>query len=522
MREFSITIEKEIGRGLRPEVRATRGSGYLIECRNLMCGEYGLENVVIPTDPFLGQLVNYPHPQIVRWPRHTYLLGETTISEVSTSAVPWVASLLTTYDAFSPLQEKDPLPGGVWHLAQFQDSFYLFNGSSVIFRTGLDKLVSQPVKTYVQDQVTIKTGCEFKGRIITGGFDPANIWNSEWATRFADWAAQLDEPFSNAFSDIGQNWVMWSSIGGGDFPLWLFYPNEGYEYTLEADELLEERILRNEFGWMPMPFSGMVQAIFPLERNVVVYGENGIAVLTQVSGGGDVPPTFGAEQILDVGISQRGCVAGNRNQHFFIDSRGDLWIIEKNLSLRKLGYREYLAPLLGEDVRMSYISQGPYLYISSDSYSFILSNYGLTEHNRSVTSAYLVDGGVIGLSKAQTGDAAELVTNEFDMSSRSIKTVTQVLVNAKAAGLVEVCVYFRYDKGPGWTQGPWMELNKEGVARVQESGTDFRIGIRSAVALDFVIDYIQVSYQLSDRRYQRGPYVDSDAAGPGGRGLGLL
>lgn len=513
MKEAAFDITKELYQGLRPDVRDGRKSNYLVDLFNLVPTIRGLEPWEKPIDPFVGTVISWPFPQLIRGDHMTFRLTGTTIAEVNESVVPWTSAAISTFDPAIPANAKAITAGGVWHLADFMNSWYLFNGSCVVFRTGLDLLNEDSVKTYVQDAVTITTGCEFKGRTILGGFDPANFWQTALSNIFDTWGDEVAESIGRSIQDIGPNWVAWSSIGGGDLPFLLFHP-AGYTYNFapSASRLLDI-FRRNEAGWMPMPFQGRVLCIKPLGDRVIVYGEDGIVALTPTGGGGGVPPTFGRDKIAPIGIPQRGAVGGDKTAHVFVDTEGDLWRLTGQ-GIQRLGYKEYLSTLLDEEIVVSMDTKRRRFFIGSNTNGFVLDN-GLGKVKTSITSCDFVQGGLVGYTNDFGLDTATILTNEFDVSIRGIKTITYVLVNAVSAFLLECRVWYRFEKDAAWAQGDWVPFNAEGAARVQTSGVDFRVEIRGADYTDLYLDYIQVAFQVSDKRFHRHPYIDTPASRQG-------
>lgn len=509
MREFLFDITIEQVNGIRQKERAGRKSGYLVDLYNLIPTTDGLIPWERPIDPFAGTVVDWPFPQLIRGKQITLLAAEASISEVSESSVPWTSTPITLYDAFNPAVEKAITPGGVWHFVDLYNAWYAFNGNCTIWRGGLDLLNEQAVKTYVQDQVTITTGCEHKGRVITGGFDNANFWNADLQAIFNTWLSEIPGNIGRSIQDIGQNWVAWSTIGGGDFPFILFHP-DGYGYNFEASaERLLNIFRRNEAGWMPMPFQGRVLAIKPIgDKDVVVYGEDGVAILTFDPGrGSGVPPTYGVRKVSDSGLAQRGAVAGNLSGHIYIDTSGTLRRVTAE-GVAEVGYRQEFSPLLDSTLVITHDTHNKRFYISHDNGGYVLES-GLGRTKSQITSCEYAAGGVLGISFDTGTDEASLITNEFDMSIRDIKTLTTIFANVRSAALVEVRIHYRYGADDDWAQGPWIELTKEGYARPQISGVDFRVEVRGADYTDFILDYIQVGYQISSKRFNRAPYVDT-------------
>lgn len=524
MREHFFLLLPTPPVGLRPRVRAVRRDvEYLTQAKNVRASQFGIEAYSPATDPFGGAIATtFPFPQYHRGMGRSLLFGETSISDVDESGVPWLASAIQTYDPEDVYVTKAIPAGGEWHIADLPEAFYAFNGNCVVFKTGLEKLDNRPEKVFVQDSVTINTGCAFRGRIITGGFDPTNIWNLFWQGIFQDWQDKLVEHnLGWDLNDIGQNWVMWSSIGGSDFPLWLFFPPQyhGYESAPTADRLLE-RMLRNELGWMPMPFQGQVHRVLPLRNSVIVYGDDGIVALRPIVAGvgNEMPATFGTQHVSHVGIPGRSYAFGFDDMHVFIDHTGALWQINGELQVAKLGYEEFLYDLLGVNTRITYDPQQQEFRLCSSTDGFLLNGQGLFQHHQRVVSGTHEAGGFIGTFENDAApDATEaiVVTQPFDMTTTGLKMVTFIGVDARYSGTLHVAVDYRYHRNDAWSRTPWIPVNKELNVRAAVTALEFRIAIRASSYTDFELDRISVGWQRDDKRTVRGADADPSFTGAG-------
>ncbi len=214
------------------------------------------------------------------------------------------------------------------------------------------------------------------------------------------------------------NWIWWSQIGGGDL-MQFFLPETvtigideaagisgvgGYD---ESNPLHLAHARRVSAGFMPMDWQGTVQNTQPMEDIVIVYGTDGVSAVRAYQ---EPVPTFGlTENLLRVGIASRSAVGGDRQRQVFLDTRGVLWMIGGDLSLQRLGYREYFSQMLGNEVTISYEPGERVFYISDTNVSFALNENGLCEWPQRVTSVFQIDGDAAGIFEDHLGD--ESVTN---------------------------------------------------------------------------------------------------------------
>lgn len=526
MRQFTFELLPTPPLGLRPDVRAVRREQYLVEAMNVRPTEFGIEDYVPVIEPVGGTSISFPFPQIIRLSDVTYaLLTNGVLNSYDDTTNPW-SSLGSTsiYQYDDPSSIATPTsPTEQFHVADLGDAFYWFSPQRTIFKPSMETFAGMPQKIFQQSDVTINSGCFHKGRVVLGGFDNTDFWNEFWQGVFAEWQASIyDLRVETGFDDVGANWVFWSSIGGGDFPLWLFYP-ELYCSSAMAPtaERLIERLKRNELGFMQMPFKGTVLTVKPLAEHVVVYGDQGIGVLTFTRGIQEMPPTYGFRLLSRVGIVARDAVGGTDNVHIFIDKTGDLWQLTADLSLTKLGYREYIFDLLGGDITFVYNEQEAEFQISGDFtagvYGFTLRSQGLSQNYQRVCSgARYIEGGMVGWSDDDTDPAglqARIVTSPFDMSTTELKTITEIGADVRSTDDVYVAIDYKYSRNDAWSRGPWHLLNKERNARVQVAGLEFRVVLRCAAFAGFELDHLQVHWQRDDKRVTRGPNVDPSVTG---------
>jgi len=520
MREQTLVLSDGIRKGLRPDDRIGRSTEFLSESFNVKPRLFGLEAFEPITDPFNGgESISFPFPQLFRGKGRTLLAFSTALKSVNESPNPWTASAITTYDAYDLNSTKAIPSGGPWHFADAQGSWFLFNGSCVVFEYNYFDMNSLTNKVLVQNEVTIKTGTYNRGRFILGGFDEGDFWRDEWNTILERWRLTVGEPLGITAGEIGSNWIMWSSIGGGDFPIWLFYPEQamqgpispargdGYEEGITTNLLLE-RMRRNEFGMMPMPWQGTVLSIKPLGNNLIVYGDEGITALVPVA---EPVPTFGMRHIASTGIASRGAVGGDDSGHVFVDSDGSLWTISSDMSIKRMGYREFFYPMLGNDIVISKEPEEYEYYISDGTDSYVLTSSGLGECYQLITSVEFVGGGAVGMfdtvdSGGSPDTSGRIVTDILDFSIRGIKTITSLNLGVSAG--VEVALDYRYQSSDSWTRTPFVSTNKEGNAVLRVSALEFRVVIQDDSYLNLdELDYIQVKWQASDKRNIRGGYV---------------
>ncbi len=496
--------------GLRQTKDIGKNQPFMDTCKFAKPTEFGVIEDTGVTSPFsVNQFDAFPVPQLIRGKGVTLLASDIHIKEIDESD--WsVGTAVPTFDIYDELQSKEITAGDVWQIADFYNVFFLFNGSCMVVKTNIKGMFGGADRYLVQDEVTVQTGCDFKGRLIMAGFNPDDYWSSAWRSVWEQWQGKFPYGMS-ANMDIGENFIMWSSIGGGD-TLNLFLPEHAIKGVLAEDETTEHMFLdmweRGELGFMPLPWQGTVRVVKPLGNGVVAYGENGVAALPAVT----APiSTFGMMQIARFGIPHRGAVGGDENRHIFIDEAGTLWSLDADYKLENLGYDEYLIDLVGQDIIITMGEQEGDFYISGEDFdgnmlNFIYTATGLARSPHQVTSGYFTGGDFIGVSDTDEDTEVMLVTGELDFKYRDLKTITTIELGLDIDSSVEVHVatYYKYDTDLEYSLSEWILVNNEGFARIQMTAHDFKICIKLSNYINFKLSYANVKWQTSGRRTVRG------------------
>lgn len=528
MREFSNIIADDLVAGLRRDERLRRGTPFLLDCLNLKAFEHGLKPFEPVQDPFYGSVgVSFPFPQLFDGKSIALLAYKNKVEVVDKSVIPWQTQRLPIIDRSGGITSF--MVSNPWTFVDLDSSWYLFNDGVVIVNDGSDKLNKKGLRAYCFKDVSIKTGDFNNGRIVFGGFEKGKVWNAEWQQIFGNIAEELGTLSNLNFDDVGESHIMWSSIGGGDFPMWLFFPGRSmygnFDNVLPSasygvgefkKSMLYDVIRRNQFGFMKMPFDGKVMAIKSLGRRLMVYGENGIVGMFPSGGDTDIS-TYGMIHLSRTGIPDRSYVGGDDNQHIFIDSEGSMWSISGEFNLQRLGYREYISHNVGQPaaiVKNTYQRYKEY-YISFPDESFILTNNGLTRHEQRISSITFSDGGFVGPVKPITNKEALVVSNQMDFGVRGIKTVTSVNLSFQGGDKVYAAIDYRYNTSEQFKRTPFVLTNAEGNAVIRAAGLDFRVVVKAKDFKTFELDYLQVKWQSSDKRHIRGTYANPSLAGAG-------
>lgn len=407
--------------GLPPESGMMRSAPYMKTCSGLRPTKWGglqnhRHNAASQTLPdaaitSLGLELAYPFPhlcQILGDPGQNFFLYGINASSpdkpllISVAADGSSAATISTknwteFVAGGTPSAKDIELGADLSTVDFQGFYMLMNGISTIFKTGASN------DWFVQDAVTISCGCEHnKGRVLLAGFDPTDCYAlADWPTYLS--GKNVDLPadiLALADSGMDENWVWWSSIGGGD-SLMLFDLNSMIYGTFDAardrsyteeDPYWQELWMRNQMGAMPMPWIGAVEMLLPMgPGRVVVYGA-GVSCMLAVSspistyGLQGQPSKLGGIGMASSEVS-RTCAAGYEDIHVMIGNDDNLWALtpsQTGIQAQRLGFESQIADLTNP--RIDYLASDEQFVISSATKAFVLDrDFKLSESHHPVS-----------------------------------------------------------------------------------------------------------------------------------------
>lgn len=267
---------------------------------------------------------------------------------------------------------------------------------------------------------------------------------------------------------IRQNWVKWSDIGNLDF-------------TIGITNIAGER---------PMEWSGVVYEIRKLGNNLVIYGANGISIMTPH----DV--SFGLSELSPIGLKGRFAIDGTELVHFFINSLGDLYKYDSKLT--NLGYREFLISL--EDPIINLDPSTDLLYICDGNlgfvYSTVTNSFGKGPVN--ITGiGYRDRTSYIAAPESVSIPAFEVWTDILDMGTRYAKVIYSIGFGTDVLEDLEASIEFRVDKRAAFIRIPWVPVNPHGIAYITCHGIEFRIGVRTATYTYLELDTITIDGRIT-------------------------
>ncbi len=469
MKEFSFKIDGKALNGLRVHHNNARNSGGLVGCVNLLPTESGLLAYEAATSLFdnayLFDLLpprEWPFPQMHHGPVWNLLCFQTKIYSIDITTDPWNTTLIYNFGT-QPLWDEN----NTWQVADFHDMVVLVNGLVMLWYNP-DTTVWETISGSTTRPV-MGTVCNYRGQLIGGNF-------------------------IESFHDTDSSFVGWSKIGSFDM-----LPDEW-----------------NTSGYKPMPFTGVVKRVVPLDKYIIVYGEGGIVALAP----GEM--TFGHKVLAKYGVMSRDAVYGDDEQHVFIDENGWLCRLSGELKIERLGYQEYFEDMdaVLDFPIITYNSNENRYHISagdSDD-NYVLTSSGLCTSKQSIISGEYIQGDFVG-NILISEDLEELnynqsyvITDTYDMGYRAQKTIEAIEVSYDSnydeddddTTLCVVAIIYKLKANGGWNVSPSALCNNEGVARIPCAGVEFRFLITFSDYTKINLDYIDIKYKATDRRFTRG------------------
>ena len=301
--------------------------------------------------------------------------------------------------------------------------------------------------------------------------------------------------------NMNGNYVAWTHIGSED-AVWPFMPwraIEGAHGTHTRDDPLWLQLaMRGDSGHQVMQWPGEVMAVAPIGRNAIVYGTGGVTAMYTVV---DPLSTYGFVEILGRGVTDRGAVGVAPNRHVFIDSDGVLWQVTGDLELQRLGYQEFLAPLLQDQISIVYDSFEDDFYISSGSESFVLTPSGLSKSPWQYCSIVDADGRQLGVYKAVADQSFMLVTQAMDMGTTEIKTIRSVELHGDMVNNLRASISYRITE-QAYTNSPWKLVDRGRFAHLNVPAKEFKVRLATASGTnlhDLALQSVSVHWSIGER-----------------------
>lgn len=508
---------------MRRDVRMPRGALACVEMRNLKPTDMGARSPEILSYPITTPVYSqdWPYPQLMRAENTIFFYDGSELRTVNESD--WVTSVVTLRQVDDPTSAASLVAGGgTVHLASFSESYFITDGVNLIVKT--------PAYTnalvFVNTVLRCSTVHKFDDRLFIGGIQGTYLTSSRWTTLYDLWRKSRDgEVFTASDETVDTDYVIYSDEAGGDVET----PFEAIKAALGAEVsdadfgplfevLLSDAIQEGRIGLIPCRFTGPILSLKSLGDNLIAYGQRGVSILTKNTTGG-----YAETPVEMRGIASRGAVGGDDSEHIIIDTDGDLWRFGSQ-GRSHLGYKEYIGSLTIADAVVTFDQHFRDFWISDGVDSYILTKWGLggpvsllpSSLVRSYNSATL-----IGTSPAIDFDVTVTPPTDLDSTDRDIvlirtipldfgqrgqKHITGVQIASGGIRDARATVHYRYvQSAAAFTRRAQSKVTTAGFGRIDVNLLDGMIevlGVAPTQTAEY--DYVEVRYQIDDRRHVRG------------------
>lgn len=490
MREFALPLTDALVNGLRPRADLPDTAPYLRSVANMRLSEVGAQ----PLTFALGAVASATPYLLPNAPSIAFFGGQAYSFDVAFGTLT-ALPLLTVRGAGS-----GAMAGSV-HMAGNDKSWVMSCASQVLLcqagsfarAGGLVWEDTTPVFTSV---------VEHKSRMVCAGFssNPLPFEVLALANKARADAGMITEAEDNSWP----SYVLWGSVGGGDFPFWFYDPP-----VLSSDEWLEN-LQAGEWGTISVPEAGTIVGLGVFGDFILVQGVKKCVILRAFAGGDNIAPGYGIFKVLPVTGSGVSCQVSGVGL-VFEDRAGKLYLMNGEGQVGQLYFGRDVLP--GGPTRMYLGAKDGELYVCRGTRTMLLSLVG----ERPNASVGTVNGGPVYHTG---GDFAFLLTAAQNVTEYHIETHfvapmsdgEQSLNGVQLSGFrpgtssVWVRLWAEYADGVLRASAP-IRVNAEGRATGRVVGRRYVIKVYSATP--FSVAAMTALFQLGDRRHNRSVNVNS-------------
>lgn len=388
MKEFHSDQSEQFQRGLRPQDTDRVDAGFLLTCTGMRPINTGLASPRFVTRYTHAAADAWPFPQMFQGSNGTKYVRPTRIGPIDETDIDFdsfyvVRDGQTTY---ATIAAKVFSLVGPSTFIDFERNWFIINKKVMFF-----SIPAFGSSNMAVDHFVVRAGCRFDNRLVLAGMDnrdgeTALFSTTDWLKVWNQWLIHTDEPTYSS-QVISNNFVMWGPRFGGDsdFPFttqlaWLGSPNSAAFDALYTN--IVDDVRKGEMGFHQVNWKGPIYAVKPLGSGLMVYGATGVSVLVPSN---EEQFSLGEFILSRVGVPGPGAVVGDEQQHFFLDNDGGLSVINAEFSLQRLGYEEFLQPIIpdsdaDEAIVLSQDPKFKSVYISGgSSLAYVLHEGGLSK-----------------------------------------------------------------------------------------------------------------------------------------------
>jgi hypothetical protein len=448
---------------------------------------------------------------------HTFDLYSTTAGDIALKSTDGFTGTVDNITVKKIAEASIPTGGGAWQFVDFRGVWFLLKSNCMIAKLPYYSDNRLVAITSSSDDFACVAGENLNNRLFLGGITAPTLlasanfveaWKA-WVENSSDWSDEL----TYADMTLRTNVVMYSTRVGGDvywpfiFEMALLGLPHRTTATIVADLKANyiDWIRKGELGFIPLQHQGSVLCLKRLGSSIVAYCADGVSIISAREQRG-----FRAVPVHGAGIASKCAVSGDDSRHLFLDTNNVLWALTPDGALKRMvGTGTFNAMVTAEATNPivgNYDPEEQEYYLCSDLEGYIHTRTGLGEITKLPTSFVVAGSGLVGVVEDLGTPNIEVETETFDMGMRALKTIHSIAIGYQDITSLQVVVRYRYDDTPTWRESPAFTVNADSIAVPLFTAKDFRLKFTGVPGTAAKIDYIDVAYQISDKRNIRSAY----------------
>jgi hypothetical protein len=266
-----------------------------------------------------------------------------------------------------------------------------------------------------------------------------------------------------------QSSVWWSRIGAIDFTI---------DHSNEAGKAFLKGI-------------GSIYGIYKLGKNAVVYGSNGVGILTPVE------LAWGFKKLSNRGIISRDAHTGNESTSWYIDISNNLCKVSDGIE--RIGYSEYLSTLTNPVMLIDDLRELIYICDDNKGYVYSYVDDSFSECYNNITGFGYIEGDDLACipsdveSPMNNRPNVMLKTSVLDFGSRKAKTISSINIATDIDSNIEAAIEYRTSIHDEFKSTPWVSFTPQGIAYLPCYGIEFMIKLRVRNKTTFKLDQLDIN-----------------------------
>lgn len=384
-----------------------------------------------------------------------------------------------------------------FRMAAFQQSWFATNGTDLIYRIpgNMDDGSSTPFVHHATDLSAAAIG-KHNNALVLGGLSGSRLSSNAMTNLFAHWkSVQKQNVTLSKFDSLNSEYILYSEPGGAenDIPFQVFMAALGLPGSYEEgffQGIAYSRVEEGLIGFYRCKECGPIRHLQQLGNNLVAYGKNGVSLLTRSEAGYD-------EQLIsNTGIPSRTVVAGDEQEHMFVNNRKELMRLTSE-GLQRLDYSEYIGAMTQTSIIATFDPIRRYFYFCDNTDGYCYTGFGLGQclNIRPLSLLRLADtDDLLGTFGTTANTEAILVGPIVSLPSNQTFEVSSIDVTAIEADATSwtATADWRVRQSDQFRRPTPLDVTDRGRTWVKKTGKDFRPYLKAAVYSEVDLDSVNL------------------------------